>query len=155
VRKIVTFGSFFLIILANINVARAVNAQSTETLTVVVNGLQRQKGQLCLGVYSNEQGFPFSNKSVVRNFCTKITKNSLVTKFSGLKPGTYAVAVVDDRNGDRKLNTDFFGIPKEGFGVSNNPTVSVTTGTPKFSNASFSLLKNTTINIVMKYGLDP
>ena len=65
-----------------------------------------------------------------------------------MKPGTYAVAVVDDQNGDRKLNKDFFGIPKEGFGISKNPTVSIQTGTPKFRDASFVVNKNTTVNII-------
>jgi uncharacterized protein (DUF2141 family) len=72
-----------------------------------------------------------------------------------LKPGAYAVAVVDDQNGDRKLNSDFFGIPKEGFGISKNPTVSIVTGTPKFRDASFVVNKNTKVNIQMKYSLDP
>lgn len=71
-----------------------------------------------------------------------------------MKPGTYAVAIVDDQNGDRKLNKDFFGIPTEGFGISNNPTVSVQTGSPEFRDASFLLNKNTTIKIVVKYSLD-
>ena len=68
---------------------------------------------------------------------------------------TYAVAVVDDQNGDHKLNKDFFGIPQEGFGISKNPPVSISTGTPKFNNASFQVDKNTSINIFLKYSLDP
>ncbi|MEY3222191.1 MAG: hypothetical protein RLZZ203_1047, partial [Cyanobacteriota bacterium] len=95
------------------------------------------------------------DKSEVQSGCTKITGNSVKRVFSGLKPGNYAVAVVDDQNGDHKLNKDFFGIPEEGFGVSRNPIVSITTGTPKFKNASFKLNKNTSINIFMKYSLDP
>lgn len=95
-----------------------------------------------------------SNSSGSQNGCAKITGNSVKKQFSGLKPGTYAVAVVDDQNGDRKLNKDFFGIPKEGFGISKNPTVSIQTGSPKFRDASFVVNKNTTVNIIMKYSLD-
>ncbi|MBW4611379.1 MAG: DUF2141 domain-containing protein [Hassallia sp. WJT32-NPBG1] len=148
--------SFLLIaILVSASFAKTGNAQQTTTLTVVVNGIKHQKGQICLGIYPNEKGFPLSTKNVIKSACKPITGTSLKEQFSGLKPGNYAVAVVDDQNGDRQLNKDFFGIPKEGFGISNNPTVSITTGTPKFSKASFSLLKNTTVNIDMKYGLDP
>ncbi|WP_248277499.1 DUF2141 domain-containing protein [Brasilonema sp. UFV-L1] len=134
---------------------RTVNAESPATLTVVVNGLHHKKGQVCLRVYSSEKGFPDSNTSEIQSGCTQITGSSVKKQFSGLKPGTYAVAVVDDQNGDHKLNKDFFGIPKEGFGISKNPTVSISTGTPKFRDASFLLKKNTTINIDMKYSLDP
>ncbi|MBW4571490.1 MAG: DUF2141 domain-containing protein [Tolypothrix carrinoi HA7290-LM1] len=153
--KLSKISSLLLAILVSTSFAKTANAQPTITLTVVVNGIKHQKGQLCLGIYSNEKGFPLSTKNVVKSACFPITVSSLKQQFTGLKPGNYAVAVVDDQNGDRQLNRDFFGIPKEGFGISNNPTVSITTGTPKFSKASFSLSKNTTVNIDMKYGLDP
>ncbi len=149
-------SSFLLTPLASISCTQIVNAvqNETETLTVVVSNIQHQKGQICIGVYSRPQGFPSSPSGLAQSTCEKITGNTLKHKFSGLKPGTYAVAVVDDQNGDRKLNKDFLGIPKEGFGISNNPTVSVQTGEPDFSQASFPLNRNTTINIKIKYSLD-
>ncbi len=153
--KLSKISSLLIAILVSASFAKTVNAQATTTLTVVVNGIKHQKGELCIGIYSNEKGFPLSTKNVVKSACKPITGTSIKQQFTGMKPGNYAVAVVDDQNGDRKLNRDFFGIPKEGFGISNNPTVSITTGTPKFSKARFSLLKNTTVNIDMKYGLDP
>jgi uncharacterized protein (DUF2141 family) len=141
--------------LASINSAKIANALPTETLTVVVNGIQHKKGQICIGVYGKEQGFPDKTSGLTQSACTKITGSVLKQKFFGLQPGNYAVAIVDDQNGDRKLNKDFFGIPKEGFGISNNPTVSVQTGSPEFRDAKFLLNKNTTINITVKYSLDP
>ena len=149
------FILFFLPTIASIGLACTVKAESNTTLTVVVNGIKSQNGQVCLRVFSSEKGFPFSDTSEVKSGCTKITGSSIKKQFAGLKPGTYAVAVVDDQNGDYILNRDFLGIPQEGFGISNNPTVSVITGAPKFRDASFSLNKNTTIKIAMKYGLDP
>ncbi|KAB8334597.1 DUF2141 domain-containing protein [Scytonema tolypothrichoides VB-61278] len=153
--RIFQANTFFLAIVAIISLMRTVNAESPATLTVVVNGLHHKNGQVCLRVYSGEKGFPDSNTSEVQSGCTQITGSSVKKQFSGLKPGTYAVAVVDDQNGDHKLNKDFFGLPQEGFGISKNPTISIATGTPKFRDASFVLKKNTTINIVMKYSLDP
>jgi uncharacterized protein (DUF2141 family) len=153
--KLSKISSLLIAILVSASFAKTANAQPTTTLTLVVNGIKHQKGELCIGIYSNEKGFPLSTKNVVKSACKQITGSSIKHKFTGLKPGNYAIAVVDDQNGDRKLNRDFFGMPKEGFGISNNPTVSITTGTPKFSKARFSLLKNTTVNIDMKYGLDP
>ncbi|MBD0266233.1 MAG: DUF2141 domain-containing protein [Tolypothrix sp. Co-bin9] len=153
--KLSKISFLLLAILVSASFAKTATAQNNTTLTVVINGIKHQQGQICLGIYPNEKGFPLSTKNVVKSACKPITGTSLKEQFTGLKPGNYAVAVVDDQNGDRKLNKDFFGIPKEGFGISNNPTVSITTGSPKFSKASFSLLKNTTVNIDMKYGLDP
>ncbi|MCW9683106.1 DUF2141 domain-containing protein [Dolichospermum planctonicum UHCC 0167] len=147
--------NLFIATLLTISFTEIAQAESTTSLTVVVNGIRNQTGEICLRVYNSEKGFPDNAKSEVKSGCTKITGNSIKQVFSGLKPGNYAVAVVDDQNGDHKLNKDFFGIPEEGFGISRNPIVSISTGTPKFKNASFKVDKNTTINIFLKYSLDP
>lgn len=153
--KISRVSYLLLATFLSLSCANTVHAEPTTTLTVVVNNIHNKTGEICLRLYNSEKGFPLSNSSEVRSGCTKITGNSVKQVFSGLKPGTYAVAVVDDQNGDKKLNKDFFGIPQEGFGISKNPTVSIQTGTPKFRNASFKMTKNTTVNITMKYSLDP
>ncbi|MBW4586288.1 DUF2141 domain-containing protein [Aetokthonos hydrillicola Thurmond2011] len=152
--KLSKFGFFFLATLISISFAKTVNADPTSRLTVVVNGVQHQKGQLCFRIYSSEEGFPFSDTSEVQSGCTQIKGSSGTKQFYGLKPGTYAVAVIDDQNGNHKLDTNFLGIPQEGFGISKNPTVSISTGAPKFQQASFSLRKDITIKIFMKYSLD-
>ena len=132
----------------------AASENKTSTLTVTVLGLQNQKSQICLRVYNGEQGFPLSDRSEVHSECSETTKNSATIKIPNLNPGTYAVSVVDDRNRDYQLNRNIFGIPQEGFGISNNPQVSVVKGLPKFQDASFSLRENQTIDIRMKYSLD-
>ncbi len=152
--KVSQISSFVFATIASISCAQIANALPTPTLTVVVNNIQHKKGQICIGVYSKAEGFPSSTSGLAQSACSTITGKTLKQQFFGLKPGTYAVAIVDDQNGDRKLNKDFFGIPTEGFGISNNPTVSVQTGSPEFRDASFLLNKNTTIKIVVKYSLD-
>lgn len=132
----------------------AASQKSTSTLTVTILGLQNQNSQICLRVYASELGFPLSNQSEVHSECTEATKNSATMKIPNLKPGTYAVSVVDDRNRDYQLNRNILGIPQEGFGISNNPQVSVAAGLPKFQDASFLLRENQTIDITMKYSLD-
>jgi uncharacterized protein (DUF2141 family) len=153
--KIFQVSNFLLATLLTVNFTDIAYAESTGSLTVVVNGITNKTGEICMRVYNSEKGFPDNAKSEVKGGCTKITGSSIKRVFSGLKPGTYAVAVVDDQNGDRKLNKDFFGIPQEGFGISKNPTVSISTGSPTFNNSSFKVDKNTTINIFLKYSLDP
>lgn len=148
------FFHVFLVSLLSLSLAEKVNANNTASLTVIVNGINNQKGEICMGVYSKAQGFPMNTDKVLKSACVQPTGSTLTHTFSVLKPGSYAVAVIDDQNGDRKLNTDFFGIPKEGFGISQNPTVSIATGTPSFYDASFFIKQSKTINIDMKYSLD-
>ncbi|BAZ66525.1 MAG: DUF2141 domain-containing protein [Pelatocladus maniniholoensis HA4357-MV3] len=154
IQKITLFHLFVISNFVILGLATA-NQNSTINLTVVVNGIRNQNGQVCLRIYNNEQGFPLSDTSEVQSGCVQIQGSSIKKEFYGLQPGTYAVAAVDDQNGDYKLNRDFLGIPQEGFGVSNNPTISVKTGIPNFKNSSFPLRKNATIRIAMKYSLDP
>jgi uncharacterized protein (DUF2141 family) len=154
IQKSTLFHLFLLSNFAILDLATA-NPNSNIKLTVVVDGIRHQNGQICLRIHSNEQGFPLTDTSEVQSGCVQIQGSSIKKDFYGLKPGTYAVAVVDDQNGDYQLNRNFLGIPQEGFGVSNNPAISIKTGVPKFQDASFSLKKNKTINIAIKYSLDP
>jgi uncharacterized protein (DUF2141 family) len=57
-------------------------------------------------------------------------------EFSDIKPGKYAIAVIHDENCNGKLDTNMFGIPKEGYGFSSG--AEVTMSAPSFSDAVFS-----------------
>lgn len=52
------------------------------------------------------------------------------------QPGTYAVAVYHDRDGDRKLKKHWNLLPREPFGLSNNPENP--NGFPNFSDSAFT-----------------
>lgn len=52
------------------------------------------------------------------------------------RPGTYAVAVYHDIDGDRKLKKHWNLLPREPFGLSNNPENHE--GFPKFGDAAFT-----------------
>jgi uncharacterized protein (DUF2141 family) len=56
--------------------------------------------------------------------------------FEGIPQGTYAVSVFHDENMNGKLDKNFVGAPKEGYGASNNPKKRM--GPPKFDEAKFS-----------------
>ena len=54
-----------------------------------------------------------------------------------LAPGVYAVSVLHDENGNGKMDKSFIGIPREGYGASNNPPKMKRA--PHFDEARFSL----------------
>ncbi|RYZ88061.1 MAG: DUF2141 domain-containing protein, partial [Proteobacteria bacterium] len=61
----------------------------------------------------------------------------------------YAIAIMHDEDGDHKLKT-VMGIPREGFGFSNNPRVMV--GAPKFEKTAVNITgAKTDIPITVKY----
>ncbi|MGH8076158.1 MAG: DUF2141 domain-containing protein [Lysobacter sp.] len=49
--------------------------------------------------------------------------STLSLSIADLAPGSYAVRVMHDENGNGKLDTNMVGMPTEGYGFSNNPRV--------------------------------
>ena len=56
--------------------------------------------------------------------------------FADIPPGTYALAVIHDENSNGKLDTNWLGIPTEGYGFSNDAKALL--GAPSFAAASFA-----------------
>jgi uncharacterized protein (DUF2141 family) len=77
----------------------------------------------------------------------KIDKNESQVIFKNLIPAKYAVRVYHDANNNKKLDTDFFGIPKESWGCSND--VRPHFAAPKFEDMIFTLEKDLTITVNM------
>ena len=68
-----------------------------------------------------------------------------------LPAGDYGVAVIDDINGNKKLDRNFLGIPTEGFGFANNPKV--TLSAPPYSAAVVHVtcpVTETTVHLIYK-----
>lgn len=58
-------------------------------------------------------------------------------------PGTYAVAVYHDENGNAKFDKTWFGLPDEGYGISNNPKIFLSA--PAFDEVKFEALDGATV----------
>jgi uncharacterized protein (DUF2141 family) len=68
-----------------------------------------------------------------------------------IPPGAYALSAIHDENGNGRLDTSL-GIPREGFGFSNNPHIWF--GPPSFAAARFLLpAGGAALNVTMKYML--
>jgi uncharacterized protein (DUF2141 family) len=106
------------------------------TLTVHVDGFRNQKGQLGVNVFKTPEGWPEQNERAFLHSGFPITGNELSMQLS-LPPGRYAVVVLHDENSNQKLDRNFFGVPKEGFGFSNNPRVMLTA--PGFDTATIDV----------------
>jgi uncharacterized protein (DUF2141 family) len=126
------------------------NASFDGKLSIRVNGLKNQKGQICLSIFSSSQGFPSSSKRALKSQCIKVTETPQTVIFPKLKTGNYGVAVFHDANGDSRLNSNAFGIPTEGFGFSQNPRI--LTGPPKFGDCAVLVVgSSTNIQIQLQY----
>ncbi len=139
-----------LTVLGNLLILPKTIASLNSNLTVRVDGLKNQKGQVCLSIYSSNQGFPNQGDRALQSQCVKIAQTPQLVTFENLKAGSYAVAVIHDANADGKLNLNFLGIPTEGFGFSNNPKIR--TSPPKFGDSAVLVAgSSTNIQIQLQY----
>lgn len=67
----------------------------------------------------------------------------------GERPGTHAVALFHNENGDGKLDTNFIGIPREDVGVSNNQFRA--NGPPNWDDAKFNVNGDLVLDVTIRY----
>lgn len=119
-------------------------------LKVVVNNMRNKTGQVGFYLFNSADGFPsHTEKSLLAGF-VKTVGNTVEYTFTNIALGTYAVYVFHDEDNNKKLNTNFIGMPKEGIGVSNNAKGHF--GPPKYDDAKFIFNKpEQTISISLSY----
>lgn len=106
-------------------------------IIVSVSGLKNNKGQIGILLFDQREGFPAEREKAVREILLPIGAGDVRHIFSDLPFGDYAVSIMHDQNMNNKLDVNFFGMPTEGNGVSNN--VKNRLGPPKFEQAVFRL----------------
>jgi uncharacterized protein (DUF2141 family) len=91
-------------------------------LRVELNGLRSARGVVHLCLTSSEQRFLKckNDRSAVARTIPAGKAQRL--ELGQVRPGTYALLIVHDENENGKLDM-MMGIPREGFGFSNNPSV--------------------------------
>jgi uncharacterized protein (DUF2141 family) len=80
----------------------------------------------------------------------KIRDTQARCDFEDIAPGTYALAIIHDENMNGELDTNWLGVPTEGYGFSNNAKALL--GTPSLSAASFPYDgRNLDLTITLNY----
>ena len=118
-------------------------------LQVTVTNIKGHKGVIIVGIFDSDENFL---KKPIDGKLAKASGDSITVVFENLKPGKYAVSVLHDANKNKDLDKNKLGIPKEGFGFSNNVLGAM--GPPSFERAQIDLTpeqKDLDIGIKMKY----
>jgi uncharacterized protein (DUF2141 family) len=90
--------------------------------------------------FSKEQPLACVNAAVANNKAQAI--------FTNVPDGTYALFVIHDANSNGKMDTNFLGIPKEGYGASMNKLPFA--AAPKFEANKFIVSGNSTIHLPIR-----
>lgn len=116
-----------------------VRAADSASLTVRIVGARNAKGTIRAAVFRDAKAFPNNASEAVQTQAADIDPQTLSATivFTNLPEGIYAVSVFHDENMNRKLDKNFMGIPKEGYGASKNPKKGM--GPPSFEETKFQL----------------
>ena len=127
---------FLIMLLLVTGLGAAGQAQPKKgNLKVVVTNVKGNTGQLAFYLFKSDDGFPTKTGKALMQGFVKTAGNTAEYTFTNLAAGTYAVFVFHDADNDKKLKTNFVGMPKEGMGVSNNAKGHF--GPPKYTDAKF------------------
>ena len=122
-------------------------ATSGGQVIVDIVGLHSDQGRVFVALYRSADGFPskpklaFARKVVV----SKDRRVRLV--FDAVPAGEFAVSMIHDENGNNTLDTNFFGIPKEGWGTSRDAKAGF--GPPSYADAVLRLAQGERKHIVV------
>ena len=115
-------------------------------LTVTITDIREAKGTLMVSVVNSDAAWNNQAKPVAAQKVAA-AQGQVSLQFKDLPAGTYAVQVMHDENGNNTLDTNFLGIPSEGYGFSNNPNVM---RRANYDEARFELDKSAAITIRLR-----
>ncbi|KEO72458.1 DUF2141 domain-containing protein [Anditalea andensis] len=127
------------IILTIIILLFMINPDSTD-LTVTITNLKEDTGVVRLAIFDKSSAFPDKAHQAYDKVIAQVQGGKATAVFKNIKPGKYAISAFHDANNDGVINKNAFGIPKEGYGFSNDAMGSF--GPPSFSAASFEVDEN-------------
>ena len=119
-------------------VGTAGSAQASEPgIHVAILGIRNSVGAVACALFEGPKEFPTEFLRFATNIMmVKVRATKATCDFADIAPGTYALAVIHDENRDGELATNLMGMPKEGYGFSND--AKGTLGAPSFEAASFA-----------------
>ena len=112
------------------------------TVTVEVRNIEAE-GEMHLAIYDDANVFENDNgekggaaKGIVEGVIEEVGTGTATYSFE-LPNGTYAIGIFVDANYNNEMDRNFFGVPKEQYGFSNDAKGSF--GPPSFKDASFTV----------------
>lgn len=124
-------------------------AQAGASVTASVGKLRNFKGSVQCSLHKADNGFPGGKPMAIAS-ATKLTRPAASCIFAAVPPGTYAIAVLHDENDNGQLDTNWLGIPDEGYGASNNKLHRFSA--PTFDESRFVVAKTAVeLTIKLKY----
>jgi uncharacterized protein (DUF2141 family) len=124
-----------ILLLAALAVALPIGAPAAE-LVVRITGLSKPLGDVGCSLFLGPSGFPMDN-STARVMWQAADAKGVTCRYSDVPEGNYAVSIGHDLNGNKRVDTNFVGLPTEQWGVSGN--VRPRLRAPRYDEAAFKV----------------
>ena len=137
------FFQALLVFISTLITAQKSSAQAR--VQAVISNLENNKGVCRVCIFNNAASFNGEGGEPVQ--CVAAPVNSLQSKadFNNLPPGRYAIFVFHDANSNNRMDKNFVGVPKEGYGASRNKLPFA--AAPNFNNNAFTITAGTTTTV--------
>ena len=139
------------IILAVFLAAPALSGLSQQNkVTITIKNIRSDTGVIRIGIYNNPVQFPQDPVKCFTLEKTMMIEGTMEIVLIDISPGSYAISLLDDEDGNERMKYNFLRMPREGYGFSNN--VKPGLKSPPFEKCSIQIGKgNTHLNIKMQY----
>lgn len=120
------------------------------SIRIEISDIRNATGVVGCLIFNAPDGYPDSHEKAHQETQVPIVSGAAVCEFKNLAPGEYAAIVIHDENRNGKLDKNFLGIPREGYGASNNvrPAMSA----PGYKEAAFTVKAGSPTAIAIKMG---
>ncbi|MGH1385590.1 DUF2141 domain-containing protein [Kordia sp.] len=114
------------------------------TITVTVDKIKNNNGKVLFALYTEST---FLKTKPIQATGSKIEGNKVTVTFTNVPKGAYAITCVHDENDNGQMDFEESGMPKEDYGLSNNP---MSYGPPEFEPCKFMVKdSDISLNIVL------
>jgi uncharacterized protein (DUF2141 family) len=120
---------------------------SCRGIHVTILNIRNGIGTVDCALFDSASGFPREVlHSAMRLVIMKVPNSEARCEFEGISAGTYALVVLHDENMNGKIDTNWAGVPKDGYGFSNDAKAAFRA--PSFSDSSF-VYDGTTLDLTI------
>ena len=111
-----------------------------DSLVVTVRDIRSNEGDIRIALYSSADSFLVDGRTTATTATQSLSarRGDVKVVFVNLRPGIYAAAAFHDENQSGDFDTNFIGLPREGYGFSNGAEAVL--GPPDFEEASVELV---------------
>lgn len=125
--------TLIIALVLSVNLSNAQDIENGKTITVTIENITNNNGKVILGLHTENT---FMKGQGITTAESDIVDGKITVTFNNVEAGTYAIMALHDENENKRMDFLENGMPKESYGMSNNP---MNYGPPQYEAAKFEL----------------